>query len=150
MITAVDSNVLIALWNSSDTLNSRAQNALDDVAAVGTLVICGAVFAELLGYQGRTEKMVEGFLNNTEIAIDWVIDEKIWRSAAKANHGYSVRRRKHKQAEPKRLVTDFIVGAHANERGYALLTFDNRIFKAAFPRLRILKGLDDRQSPTKS
>lgn len=140
MITAIDSNVLIALWNSSDALNSRAQNALDVVAQKGNLVICGAVFAELLGYQGRTEKMVENFLDETGVGVDWTVDEAIWRRAARANHAYALRRRKQKQTEPRRLVTDFLVGGHALERNYHLLTFDNRIFKAAFPKLKIISN----------
>lgn len=140
MITAIDTNVLIALWDVKDALNGRAQNALDRVFETGGMVICGVVFAELLGGPGRTMEMVEDFLNETDIEIDWTIDETIWRSSAKAFQSYAKRRRRQKQSEPRRLVTDFIVGAHAKERNYSLLTFDNRIFKAAFPSLTIIGG----------
>src|SRR5690606_22830195 len=94
-------------------------------------------FAELVAGKNRTSEMVEGFLDDTDIRVDWTIDEIIWRSAAKAFQDYAGRRRKQRQHEPKRLVTDFIVGGHAYQRGYSLLTFDNRIFKAAFPQLNI-------------
>ena len=138
MTTAIDSNVLIALWNSSDALNRRAQNALDKTNGTDDLVICGAVYAELLAYQGRTEAMVDNFLNSTGISVEWEVNESMWRSAARANHQYAARRRKQNQAEPRRLLTDFLVGAHAVVKGYPLLTFDNRIFRAAYPKLKVI------------
>jgi len=138
MITAIDTNILIALWDAKDALNVPVQNALDSFYQSGKLVVSGMVFAELLSGPGRTEEMVESFLAATGIMIDWVIDEPIWRSAAGAYQGYSRRRKKQKQKEPKRILTDFLIGAHAHERKFALLTLDNRIFKAAFPRLKII------------
>ena len=140
MIAAIDTNVLIALWNPFDPLNLAACQVLDSTNEQGGLIISGAVYAELLGFHGRTEQMVEGFLTETGIKIDWTIDEPIWRRAAKAYQDYSKRRKKQKQKEPKRILTDFVVGAHAYERKYALLTLDNRIFKAAFPRLKIINA----------
>jgi predicted nucleic acid-binding protein len=137
MITSIDTNVLIALWDTDDSLNTRAQNALFDVYGRGGLVICGAVFVELLG-GGKSLRSVESFLDDTSIRIDWTIDEPIWRSSASAFQKYVDRRRKQKQHGPKRFVTDFLVGAHALENGYSLLTFDNRIYKAAFPKLNVI------------
>jgi predicted nucleic-acid-binding protein len=48
MITAVNTDVLVALWDRDDALNSTAQAALDAAFARGKLVISGPVFAELL------------------------------------------------------------------------------------------------------
>jgi predicted nucleic acid-binding protein len=138
MITAIDTNVLIALWDESDTLNVRAQIALDSADVAGPLVICGAVFAELLAGKGRTVEAVEDFLDETGIAVDWIIDEAIWRSSAAAFQKYAARRRRQKQLAPRGLIADFLIGAHAFERGIPLLTFDSRIFKAAFPDLKII------------
>ncbi|HMS10646.1 MAG TPA: PIN domain-containing protein [Pyrinomonadaceae bacterium] len=138
MITAIDTNVLIALWDESDSLNIPAQNALDRADAAGTLVICGAVFAELLAGKGRTVEAVEDFLSETGIVIDWAIDEAIWRGSATAFQKYAARRRRQKQKAPRGLIADFLIGAHAFERGFPLLTFDSRVFKAAFPGLKII------------
>lgn len=138
MISAVDTNILIALWDEKDSLNVRALKTLDLAYENGSLVVCGPVFAELLGGKGRTVEIIEEFLNETSIGIDWTIDEPIWRSAANAFQRYAARRRRQGQHEPRRLVTDFIVGAHAVERGFPLLTFDDRLFKKAFPTLRII------------
>src|SRR6266851_2586797 len=48
MSTAIDSNVLIALWNEDGTLNTQARSALDAALARGSLVVAAPVFAELL------------------------------------------------------------------------------------------------------
>jgi predicted nucleic acid-binding protein len=139
MITAVDTNVLIALWDTSDALNVLAQNALDKVYDSGRLIISGAVFAELLGPSGRTEKMIESFLDDTGITVEWKMDEATWRTAARADQGYVKRRRRQKLSEPRRIITDFLIGAQAEVNNYRLLTLDKRIYKAAFPRLNIIE-----------
>jgi predicted nucleic acid-binding protein len=51
MTTLVDTNILIALWDTDPQLNAAAQKALDFSQARGALVITGAVYAELLAYR---------------------------------------------------------------------------------------------------
>jgi len=139
MITAVDTNVLVALWDRDDALNSTAQAALDAAFARGKLLISGAVFAELLALPRRTELFIEEFLRETGIDVDWITDEAMWRMAGKAFQAYANRRRKQKSGEPRRLLADFLIGAHAVENSFALLTLDDGIYRAAFPKLRIIK-----------
>ena len=55
MTTAIDSNVLIALWNEDDTLNTRARSALDAALMRGSLVVAAPVFAELLAAPARSD-----------------------------------------------------------------------------------------------
>ena len=139
MITAIDTNVLIALWDTSDASNVAAQNALDKAYDSGSLIISGAVFAELLGPSGRTEGIIESFLSDTGITVEWKMDEAIWRSAARAYQGYVKRRCKQKLPEPRRIITDFLIGAQAFVNNYRLLTLDKRIYKAAFPQLNVVQ-----------
>jgi hypothetical protein len=54
MSTAIDSNVLMALWNEDDTSNTQARSALDTAQARGRLVIAAPLFAELLAAPSRT------------------------------------------------------------------------------------------------
>lgn len=140
MIVAIDSNVIVGLWNSDDPLNSKARNALDAVFAEGGLVICGAVFGELLACPGRTEKFVSRFLRDTEISVDWTANEHVWKAAGQAFSSYANRRRKQRSGGPRRILTDFFIGAHALENGYGLLTLDDRIYRTAFPKLRIVRA----------
>jgi len=139
MITAVDTNVIVALWDRDDFLNSAAQNALDNAFAKGRLIISGAVYAELLAFPRRTAAFIDEFLEDTGIAVDWNTSESIWRTAGMAFQGYARRRRRQKVSGPRRILADFVIGAHAFEKGYALLTLDEGIYKAAFPKLRIVK-----------
>lgn len=39
---------------------------------------------------------------------------------------------------PRRILADFLIGAHALTNGYALLTLDKSGFRSAFPALKLL------------
>jgi predicted nucleic acid-binding protein len=139
MITAIDTNVLVALWDRDDTLNLAAQAALDAAFARGKLLISGAVFAELLAFPRRTESFLDQFLRDTGIGVDWHTNEAVWRVAGKGFQRYANRRRKQKAGDPRRILADFLIGAHAFEHDYDLLTLDDGVYRAAFPRLRIVR-----------
>jgi predicted nucleic acid-binding protein len=139
MTTAIDSNVLAALWNSDDALNRSATVALEAALKKGSLVVAAPVYAELLASPDRDEAFIEYFFGQTGILIDWDLDESIWRSAGLAYREYASRRRKHGAPAPRRILTDFLIGAHAFRNGFPLLTMDLGLFQAAFPRLVIMQ-----------
>jgi predicted nucleic acid-binding protein len=137
MTTAVDSNILVALWDTENAVNLTAKPALESAHAAGNLVVAAPVYAELLAYPGRTEGFLDTFFAETGIEIDWDLSESIWRSAGLAFQSYAARRKKQRGSEPRRIQADFLIGAHALENGYDLLTLDERLYAAAFPRLPI-------------
>ena len=139
MTTAIDTNVLIALWNTDDRLNTLARSALDAAFARGGLVIAAPVFAELLAAPSRTEAFLDEFCTATGIAVDWTFDEVIWRAAGRAFQQYGVRRRQQRDPGPRRILADFLIGAHAMHHGFRLLTLDDRLYRGAFPRLTVLR-----------
>jgi predicted nucleic acid-binding protein len=63
--TALDSNVIIALWDKDPALNMAAQNALDAAFHRGTLVAAALVLAELIAAPGRNEAFVNSFFEET-------------------------------------------------------------------------------------
>ncbi len=138
MITSIDTNVIVALWDADDTLHRAAREILDAAYARGRLVICGVVHAELMAAPGRNETFVDQFCEETGIAVEWELGERAWRAAGTAFQSYSARRRKQKEAEPRRILADFLIGAHALVSGYKLLTLDGRTYQASFPRLAIV------------
>ncbi len=75
MTTAVDTNVVIALWDKDAALSSAAQNALEAAFNRGNLVAAAPVFAELIAAPGRTETFVGSFFEDTGIVIDWELRE---------------------------------------------------------------------------
>jgi predicted nucleic acid-binding protein len=136
VITAIDTNILVALWNQDDALSSEAERLLYGASLSGGLVIAGPVYVELRMLPDRTEAMIDRFLQKTGIDVDWRMDEVIWREAGKASHEYGRRRAAEKNSNlPRRIAGDFVIGAHAMVRGHALLTMDRRTFRIGFPRL---------------
>jgi predicted nucleic acid-binding protein len=139
MTTAIDTNVIVALWNEDEAQNLAAKKALGESQIGGSLVVCGAAYAELMAAPGRTETLVGRFCEEAGIAVDWEIGEKVWRAAGMAFQGYAARRRKQRGTEARRILADFVIGAHALVNGYKLLTLDARMYQASFPRLRIVE-----------
>ncbi len=137
MTTAIDTNILVALWNEDDSLNTLARSALDAALGRGSLVIAAPVFAELLAAPSRDEAFLDSFCRETGISVDWNLDEVIWRTAGRAFQLYVARRRKQRGSGQRRILADFLIGAHAIQNGFRLLTMDHRLYRAAFPRLLI-------------
>jgi|SRR3989442_11255257 len=128
MTTAIDTNILVALWNEDDSLNTLARSALDAALGRGGLVIAAPVFAELLAAPSRNEAFLDSFCRETGIAVDWNLGEAVWRTAGRA----------FQRSGQRRLLADFLIGAHAVENGFRLLTMDHHLYRAAFSRLSIV------------
>lgn len=139
MTTAIDSNVLIALWNLDDTLNTLARSALDRALTRGSLVMAAPVFAELLAAPSRSESFLDSFCRETGIAVDWSLGEGVWRVAGRAFRRYVERRRRQRDFGSRRVLADFLIGAHAIQNGFQLLTLDDRLYQSAFPGLPIVR-----------
>jgi hypothetical protein len=139
MITAIDTNIFVAFWDSNDAFNSHVTSALDSAARLGPLVVAAPVYSELLAFPSRTAEFLDYFFTDTGIAIDWSLDESVWRLAGLAFQAYASRRKVRRDSGPRRILADFLIGAHALRRGYTLLTMDEQIYRASFPRLRIAK-----------
>jgi len=138
MISAIDTNIIIALWDAEEMTHLVVLDLLDTVSSRSRVVICGAVFGELLACPGRTEEFINGFLNDADIKVDWSSGEAVWREAGVAFQRYAARRQRQKAVGPRRILTDFYIGAHALVNGYDLLTLDAGIYRASFPTLTIV------------
>jgi predicted nucleic acid-binding protein len=139
MTTAIDTNVIVALWDSDHTLNSAARSLLTSALERGGLTVAAPVFAELLAFRGRDEAFLNVFFKDTGITIDWRLDEAIWRTAGRAFRAYASRRRRYGNSGVRRILADFVIGAHATENAHPLLTLDDRFYRTAFPRLHIVR-----------
>jgi hypothetical protein len=139
MITALDTNVIVSLWNEDDSLNLAAKAAMRTALEQGSLIIAAPVFSELMASPSKGEAFLDEFLAATGISVDWNLNETIWRIAGRAFHSHATRRRRHRGPGPRRIVADFLIGAHALENGFPLLTLDARFFRSAFPRLILAK-----------
>jgi predicted nucleic acid-binding protein len=125
------------LWDVSNALHLAARKALDAAWGQDRLVVSGVVYAELIGAPQRAEAFVDRFCEEAGIVVEWELKESVWRTAGKAFQSYGARRKKQGGSEPRRLLADFLIGAHAFENGYKLLTADASLYRVSFPRLAV-------------
>jgi hypothetical protein len=81
MRTAIDTNVLSALWSKESLAPDIARN-LGNAKTEGGLVVGAPVYAELLAHPKATESFVNGFLEGTGIDVDFEFQQSLcWRPA---------------------------------------------------------------------
>ncbi|MGH7728402.1 MAG: type II toxin-antitoxin system VapC family toxin [Vulcanimicrobiaceae bacterium] len=115
----------------------RARDIVLHAARRGPLVVTPIVHAELMAHPGATEAGVAAFLADLAIAVQWSLSETSWRRAAAAFGAYAHRRRSAGGRSPRRLVADFVIGAHAVEAG-AFATRDAEFLRRVFPGLHVI------------
>ncbi len=136
MRTSLDTNVLSALWSNEPGASGIA-NQLSDAKQAGAILVSGVVYAELLAYPRATETFINDFFAETGIVLELQLHGTVWLEAGRRFARYANRRRKAKGEGPKRLLADFLVGAHALLQADRLLTLDPVRYKLDFPELRI-------------
>lgn len=99
MTSAVDANVVVALLAGTEVETAIAQRALADAASRGAVVICAAVYAELMAMPGLAEDELDAFLEETDVGVDWSLGAAVWQDAGRAYRSYAERRRKQKGDE---------------------------------------------------
>jgi predicted nucleic acid-binding protein len=132
---ALDTNVITGLWLENDPFSLKAQEALEEAHQTHALVISPVVYAELLATPGKSRVWLDGFLEDVGIRIDWQISEAMWLEAGQAFAAYAERRRKEHKAQPRRILADFVIAAHAKHIG-SLLTAD-AWYQTTFPSLKL-------------
>ena len=142
--TAVDTNVLLSLLQGERAADLDAlERALESAAESGELIISPPVYCELIAEPARSERFVTTFLEDTRIRVEWAMPNDLWRLAGRAYGGYIERRRSQRNSQqsdegPRRILADFIIGAHASYHQTQLLTFDQKVYRAAFPKLTVI------------
>jgi predicted nucleic acid-binding protein len=104
----------------------------------GGLVICAPVYCELYAVPGVTPDLVNRFLHEANIVCNFLISEETWHEAALRFARYANRRRRSGGDSPRRMLVDFVVGAHALREADCLLTLDEERYAKDFPELKLL------------
>jgi predicted nucleic acid-binding protein len=137
MTYVIDTNVLSALLSAEDNAHAIA-TTLHALSASGTLVIHGSVYAELLASPGNTTARLDTFLSRTNIGVDWQVSREIWQHTGRAYATYARRRTRAGGGRPRRILADFLIGAHAQSREATLVTLDDQHYRTSFPQLTLL------------
>jgi predicted nucleic acid-binding protein len=137
MKTAIDSNIISALFGLEVT-SSTLIELLGQCRQEGALVICGTVFAEVHAIPRMTPLLLREFLTDTGVTVDSSLALADWSAVGTAFAKYAERRRRNGDGQAKRLLADFVVGAHALSTCDRLLTLDPVRYRTAFPKLKIL------------
>ncbi len=130
--TSLDSNILLALWNAESTA-PRLVKVLDTLQTRGRLMVCGAVYAELYGWRPDLDALLAEY----GVQADPHMPLAAWKRAGQAQATYTLRRQASGGGLPRRILTDFLVGAHCSVGGYALLTLNTRDY-GDFPEVPLL------------
>lgn len=135
--TALDSNVLNALLRHEPAA-LRVAALLGELRQTSSLVICPVVYAELLAGPAISAGHLQQFLLSTGITLDQQLPLEIWEETGRSYGEYAARRKASGGGLPRRLLADFIVGAHAAQTCMCLVTLDPPHYRLAFPTLRII------------
>jgi len=129
---SLDTNVILSAFDPLDGLHAQALEVLDRIHSEPR-VICPVVYAELRA-SGEWEGL-ELFLERAAVDVLWEMPEAVWERAGMAMGEYARLRRG--GTLPRRVVADFLIGAHAEYHGLAVATFDRVVYEAAFPKVQL-------------
>ncbi len=136
MRTFLDTNILSALWMNEKPA-VLIETELNKARHQGSLAISVFTHVECHACPGASEAFITEFLATAEIDVDSRLPEEIWRFAGNQFALYAERRRKTGNGLPRRVLADFLIGAHAQYRADRLMTMDIAFFERNFPELRL-------------
>ncbi len=128
MITAVDTNVLLDVLLFDQVHEPQSEAQLRDAYDRGAILICDIVYAELApafpdrGMLADALAVIGAELSPIDTAIAWEAGVR-WGRYRRAG------------GPRQRIMTDFLIGAHALATADALLTRDQRFYTTYFPEL---------------
>lgn len=130
MITAVDTNILLDVFLPDERFGLSSAELLKLAYDEGALIICEIVYAELVpqfedrSILDRTLENLNVSLISLDIDVAFLAGEK-WSLYKKSG------------GKRERIMSDFLIGAHAFIKAERFLTRDRGFYKSYFPEIEI-------------
>ena len=131
MITAVDTNVLLDVFLPDERFVEASSRRLKKAYDEGAVVICDIVYAELVPQFGDETKLDRALaainisLSPLDKAVAYLAGTR-WSQYREAG------------GTRKRIITDFLIGAHAALKADRFLTRDRGFYRSYFSDLQLL------------
>lgn len=136
MITAVDTNVILDVLTGDRRHGPGSAAALRLASSGGALIACTAVWAEVVGAFADV-RVVTSRLERLQ--IEHVADDRqVATTAGRVHRAYRI-----SGGTRRRILPDFLIGAHALVHADRLLTRDRGFYRDRFDRLTVLDPTGD-------
>ncbi len=129
---AVDSSIIIDVIYDDPVFGEASGIALSEAVDSDDVVICDAAFAEICSYSEPIEPLLET-LSRSGIRFSALTEQSAIRAGIMQQ-----RFRKRGGKRNERIISDFLVGAHALLQCNALITRDKGFFRDYFKGLKII------------
>jgi len=131
VITAVDSSVVLDVLTADSEHAEKSEGALRQASLQGQLIVCEAALAEIFPALGDRDRV-------QEFLVDWQIDFMPSNEESAMLAGEMFLRYLKRGREQKRIVADFLIGAHASVHADRLLARDRGYLRDYFSNLNVV------------